>query len=339
MSKIDVHHHVYPPVLTEGSSSHSCSYHPSMILKDPIAMNAKGGDPSGWFVPPWTIEADKTITDAVGVRIAMLSVTAPGPCIEEDPVKAAALARHCNEFTVKLRSEYPSRFGFFASLPSLLDTEATLAEIAYAFDTLHADGVTLFTRYGSGAQYLGNAAFKPIWAELNRRKAVVFVHPTHAADSTLVNPHLPLPMFDYPHETGKAAIDMITSGTIHDNPDVKVILSHAGGTLPYLIYRVADMLPHTPFNPPGLTAKEVVEDAKSFYFDTAISANPTTLKALFEFAREGHVLFGSDFPNAPDEGIKSCTEFLEGYGLERKMLEGIQYRNALALVPRLKEQY
>ncbi|PVH95057.1 amidohydrolase family protein [Periconia macrospinosa] len=295
MSKIDVHHHCYPPQMRE-------------------ALERAGGDPSGWYIPDWTPELDAEINDELNVRTAILSVTAPGPCIETDRSRAALLARQCNEYCASIVRNNPDRYGFFASLPSLLDTNACLEEIGYAIEKLGADGITLFTRYGEGHEYLGAPAFAPIWAELSRRQAVVFVHPTHPVDTALVNPSLPQPMFDYPHETGRAAIDLLTSGTLNKFPSCKIILSHAGGTLPYLIHRAAVMLPHTPVSV-GMSTDEMIQLARrSFWFDTAISANPVTMKALVEFAGTGRILFGSDFPNAPREAIRTFTNGFEELG-------------------------
>ena len=135
----------------------------------------------------------------------------------------------------------PSTFGF-AALPSLLNTEAALADIAYPLDVLKADGVTFFTRYGHGNYYLGHEGFKSIWEEVNKRKAVVFVHPAHPVDTNLVHRTLPQPVLDYPHETTRTAMDMITSGTKCAHPDCKVILSHGGGTVPFLLPRAAQLV-------------------------------------------------------------------------------------------------
>ena len=164
---------------------------------------------------------------------------------------------------------------------------------------------------------------------------MVFVHPTSPVDTRLVNPHLPLPMFDYPHETGRTAMDLITSGTLRAFPDCKIILSHAGGTLPYLIYRPAGMLPHTPMTI-NRSTEEIVEDARTFYFDTAISSNPITMKALFAFAKPGHILFGTDFPNAPSVGIKYFTASLENYDAAPEVLNEVFRGAALEIFPRLK---
>ena len=269
------------------------------------------------------------------VTTTILSVTAPGPCIEPDFVRGAALARSCNESAAAIRDSQPQKYGFFASVPSLFDTAAVLREINYAYTILRTDGVTLFTRYGDGPNYLGHAAFRPIWADLSRRGAVVFIHPTHPVDTQLVSQWLPQPMFDYPHETGRAAMDLLTSGILQDYPGCKIILSHAGGTLPYLIYRAATMLPLMP-RTLGLSTEELVASARTFYFDTAISSNPVTLKALFEFAAPGHVLFGSDFPNAPHDAILRFTDFLEAYELPEKTKRQVNSEAALELFPRLK---
>jgi 6-methylsalicylate decarboxylase len=195
MSKIDVHHHFYFAAFAS-------------------ALQSAGGDPSGWTVPSWSLEADKSMNISLGTSTTILSMTAPGACIEKDPQAQAQLARAANSYAAQIRNDDPSHYGFFTSLPDLLNTELALKEIEYGLDTLKADGVILFTRYGNNNHYLGHPNFRPIWEELNRRKAVVFVHPTHAVDTNLVNKHLPQPMFDYPHETGRTAMDLILSDTL-----------------------------------------------------------------------------------------------------------------------------
>jgi len=322
LHKVDVHHHVYPPVFT-------------------AALQRAGGDPSGWYIPQWTIEADRELCATVGARAAILSVTAPGPAIEPDAQSAAKLARECNEFCARLRDDDPDHYGFFASVPSLFDTELVLNEIRYALSELRADGVTLFTSYADPAdsrrqRYLGDDAFVPVWRALSELDAVVFVHPTHSSDTSLVHPSLPQPMFDYPHETGRAAMSLLLNGRMRKEATrCKIILSHAGGTLPYLIYRAAGLLPHSPVSV-GKSTEELVAEAQEFYFDSAISANPVTLKALFAFAKPRHVLFGTDFPNAPRESIQYFTaqldEYMGSWTDEEK--HAIAWKSAAALFPK-----
>jgi hypothetical protein len=145
-------------------------------------------------------------------------MTAPGPGIEQDTQVAAKLARACKEFCAALRDSRPKRFGFFACVPDLSkDPSSVLTGMNYALDVLQADGVILLTSYGAAPpKYLGHLSFSPIWNALNARKAVVFIHSTHAAGSSLVSSRLSQPAFDYPHETGRTAIDLITSRTPQD---------------------------------------------------------------------------------------------------------------------------
>ena len=323
LGKIDVHHHVYPSVFTE-------------------ALQRNGGDPSGWYIPPWTEALDNDMCAKHGIETAMLSCTAPGPGIEKDPTRALLLARDCNNFCASLRDSNPTRFGFFACVPDLAsDSSSVLTEIARALDILHADGIILLTSYSSPSsppKYLGHPSFHSIWDALNARKAVVFIHPTHAAGSTLVSSRLPQPAFDYPHETGRTAIDLITSGTLRNHAsDCKIILSHAGGTLPALVDRVAGLMPHAPANiNSGLSGEETLALARKFYFDTALSSSPMGLEGLYAPLGEkdrDHVLFGSDFPNAPEESIAYFTRQLEeNQGVDVGRLR----QNALALFPRLR---
>jgi predicted TIM-barrel fold metal-dependent hydrolase len=319
--KIDVHHHVYPPMFTE-------------------ALERNGGDPSGWYVPPWTVSLDDAMCAKEGITTAILSPTAPGPGIEKDTNKAAKLARECNDFCANLRDSQPKRFGFFACVPDLeKDPSSVLQEIAYALDELKADGVILLTSYGEETpKYLGHPSFSPIWDALNARKAVVFIHPTHPAGSSLVSSRLPQPAFDYPHETGRTAIDLIMSHTLQDHAaECKIILSHAGGTLPALIDRVAGLMPYVPASiNSGLSGEAILALARKFWFDTALSSGPGCLKGLLALLGEearGHVLFGSDFPNAPAESIGYFTRQLEES--EELGVEELR-RNAVGLFPRLE---
>ncbi|KAK3691313.1 hypothetical protein LTR37_018719 [Vermiconidia calcicola] len=318
-NKIDVHHHVYPPVYSE-------------------ALHRLGGDPSGWYIPPWTLESDNELCEHMGVGTALLSCTAPGPDISKDITEAQTLARACNEFNANIRNSHPKQYGFFASVPNLTETETALEEMAHALDALHADGVILFTRYGNDNHYLGHADFTPIWDFLNSRTAVVFIHPTHPVDTNLVNKRLPQPAFDYPHETGRTAIDLITSNMLRDHAsNCKIILSHAGGDLPYLIDRAAGLLPHAPssFNPEK-SRDEMLNEARSFYYDTALSSSPMHLKALVALLGEvgkDHVLFGTDFPNAPVQAIEYFTNQL---GRQCDVNDETLRENGLKLFPRLR---
>ncbi|KAK6544883.1 hypothetical protein TWF694_001562 [Orbilia ellipsospora] len=317
-SKIDVHHHFVPEFYVK-------------------ALEANGGDPSGWTIPKWSLESSETTMQTLGIGTTIFSMTAPGPSIQRDPLEAQQLARKTNIFAAEIRDKNPQKFGFFAALPSLLDKESAIAEIGYALDTLKADGVTLFTRYGPDNRYLGHPDFEDIWDELNKRSAVVFVHPTHAVDTSLVAQSLPQPMIDYPHESTRTAMDIILSGRIRKNKNCKIILSHAGGTLPYLALRVAAMMPHTPFGKSsGLSTEDIIKDARSFYFDLALSGNEYTLDLLLKFAQPGRILFGSDYPYAPMKGIEYFNSSMDRYSFSDQDRRAVNRENAEALFPRFK---
>ncbi|KAH9888179.1 hypothetical protein F4778DRAFT_755328 [Xylariomycetidae sp. FL2044] len=214
MSKIDVHCHINPPAFTA-------------VLKDAAV-------PGAAEFPAWGNRPHDPYMTGLGVEAQVLSVTSPGPAVLRDPVRAARLARSCNEYLAELRDADPRKLAFLASLPDLHDTARCLEELRYAYDVLGADGVCLMTRYGGageggqhqdgeGPHYLGHEAFRPIWAELSRRKAVVFVHPTFGKYAVQpgaggsgggggigdqANRFLPPPVIDFPHETARAALDL-----------------------------------------------------------------------------------------------------------------------------------
>lgn len=199
-------------------------------------------------------------------------------------------------------------------------------------DTLKADGITLFTRYGPGNHYLGHPDFKPIWEELNRRGTVILVHPTHPVDITTVS-GLPQPVIRYPFETTQTALDMISHNIVRDNPNCKIILSHAGGTLPFLIGRPASILPKT-----DEEHEAFMDQARNFYYDSAVAGSENVLKIMEDFAKPGHILYGSDTPYANNHIIDYHTTGLDKFNFkEPKLIDEINRTNALALFPRLAE--
>lgn len=286
-----------------------------------------------------------------GIQKAILSMTAPGATIAATDQEARQLARRANEYAASLRDKYPGKFGFFATLPSLMDIEGTLAEIEYAMDTLHADGVTLFTRYGDGNNYLGHPTFTSIWTELDKRKAVAFIHPTHPVDLTRVNPILPQPSIDYPQETTRAAVDMIITNVTQRFPNCVKILSHAGGTLPWLVSRIATTSHETEHTREiyGKTSADIMNDFRSFYYDTALSSSPAVLRLLLELVPHDHITYGksrvctrlenaytfhlgSDFPYADSDKIAGFREKLDSFPMHKRLRKMIYSENALGLI-------
>jgi predicted TIM-barrel fold metal-dependent hydrolase len=272
----------------------------------------------------------------LGIEMAIVSVTAPGTMIyEHDVKKARQFATQLNEYSANLVKNNPKQFGYFASLPPLTDVEGTLKEIDYVNSNLNPDGYTLFSTYGPNHNlYLGNPIFEPIWDKLNKMKAVVFIHPSKPSTEIVSRCLLP-PVLDYPHETTRTAADIVVTGTRAKFPDVKIILSHGGGTLPYIADRIS-------LAGLGLNCSrnydQIIEDFRSFYFDTALSGSPFLLNALLPFADPSKILFGSDNPYVPLHVAEYITKDLDTFFLDRndeyqKMWHAINYGNAKQLFP------
>ncbi len=206
--RIDVHQHVVPPFYAKALPTH-------------------GGDPSGTVVPQWTPESAIGFMDSQEIATGILSLTAPS-VVRWYKRERREMAHRINEYTAELVMRRPDRFGNFATLP-LPDVDGALMELEYALDTLHADGVILLANYAG--KYLGDPIFEPLWAELDRREAVVFVHPGQPPLPTVNG--VAGPLVDYPFDTTRAAVQLVLNGTMDRYPKVRVILAHAGGFLPY----------------------------------------------------------------------------------------------------------
>ncbi|KAL9598138.1 MAG: hypothetical protein Q9219_004694 [cf. Caloplaca sp. 3 TL-2023] len=315
--RIDVHHHYLPP-----------AYFDSVNTTYP---------PGSFNNPPWNLSLTKEFMSTHNIRTTIFSVTDPPP--NTVPAnQSIRIARQSNEYGAQLRDSDPSRFGFFAMIPDpLAHPQAALDEITHSLDVLRADGIGLLTRYGAGPAYLGHEEYKPLWDLLEAKKAVVFIHPARPADAAhnQVNPVLVPPVIDYPHETTRTALDLITSNTLSAHPSVKIILSHAGGTLPYLALRAAALLPPILARSGSefvrKSTEEILEELSGFYFDVALGSGELVLGVLTRFARKGHVLFGSDFPYGTVGGIGVFLGELgewemggeEGWGIDRGGAEGL----------------
>ena len=282
-TRIDVHTHLIPPFWAEELKTH-------------------GGDPSGWGSPTWSPKALLRFMDEEGIAVSMLSLTAPGV----EGWKGAAridMARRVNDYGASLVRETPTRFGYLATLP-LPDVEAALAELARAYDDLHTDGIVLHSNFDG--IYLADSRFDPIWAELDRRSATVFIHPTMPPMAAL--PGVPGPLLDYPADTTRCALDLVLKGHRHRFASTRLILSHGGGFLPYVSTRIAELsasLAH------GRSPEQFLTDLRSFHFDTALVA-PSGLPSLLSFVSTDHILFGTDYPYASEKVCKTFTANLDG---------------------------
>jgi 6-methylsalicylate decarboxylase len=310
--RIDVHHHILPTDYVQAA----------------IKYGTK--DAGGVAFPPWSVEDALSMMDRNGIGTAITSVT-PNVYFG-DRAAARDLARGCNEYAARLVSDHPRRFGAFATLP-LPDVDAALKEIEYALDTLKHDGVMLLASIGD--QYLGDPEFDAVFDELNRRKAVLFIHPTVPPSSRVLKLAMPAALIEFVFDTTRAVTNLIYSGTLERCPNISIILSHAGGAVPFVAWRIALGKLEPVLNekaPQGAIAY-----LKRLYYDTALSAAPYAFSALRELVDPSHILFGSDFPYLPEPLIKTSIQGLNDYaGFDSATRRAIECDNSLALFPRLQ---
>src|ERR1700738_3977051 len=307
--RIDVHQHVVPPFWAE-------------------ALAAHGGDPSGWSSPAWTPENAIDFMDSQGIAMGILSLTAPG-VTGWSRAERRDMARRGKEYTASLVAKRPDRFGNFVTLP-LPDVEGALAELERAFQDLKADGVILLSNYEG--RYLGDPAFEELWKELDRRKAVVFVHPGKPAIAIIDG--IPGPIVDYPYDTTRTAVQLVLNGVTARYKHARIILSHAGGFLPYASDRFSELAGAVRADAPS--PENILKEFQRFYFDTALSSGPAALPSLQAFAAPGHILYGSDFPYAPAAVGAAFTAKLDAYQhISRAERDAINSGSALALFGRL----
>jgi aminocarboxymuconate-semialdehyde decarboxylase len=256
--------------------------------------------------PPWSRASALSFLDDAGIDVAITSISTPG-VHTGDSARARALARQCNELAAELTRGRPDRFGGFACLP-LPDVDGALAELAYALDELRLDGVVLFSN--ARGVYPGDPRFTPLFDELQRRRAVVFVHPNPAPDPSAHALGLPDSLIDYPADTTRAIATLLYSNTLARTPDVKYVFAHAGGTVPYLAGRFAivDQMSVIPGAQDRATAAQTF---RRLYWDTALSWGDPVLRTLRDVAGIDRVLFGSDYPYLRRDLAVSCREHIE----------------------------
>jgi predicted TIM-barrel fold metal-dependent hydrolase len=312
--RIDVHAHFLPDFYCEA-------------LAQAGLATVDGGMP----IPAWSAAAALEVMDRQEIATAMVSLSSPSTHFLPQSERGA-LCRQVNEAGAELVRTHPGRFGYFASLP-MPDVEAALAEIAFAFDRLGVDGVILETH--SDGAYLGAPQFAPIFAELNRRAATVFLHPTSPACFEQLGLGRPAPLLEFPLDTTRSVVDLIYSRRLQENPDLKVIVPHGGAALPALAARVAAFA-NLPFiNPRPLSEAEVFETLETLYYDVALSGHPTALGGLRAIAPIGQILFGSDWPFTPEIGVARNIHQLAASGLGEADLRAIARENAVRVFPRL----
>ena len=308
--KIDVHHHIVPPVYT------------SSLAK--IGITTANGMP----FPEWDAQKSIAAMDRNSIRVAVTSISSPG-IFFGDIGFTVDLARRCNEFSADLAKRHPGRFGGFAVIP-LPDVDAAIKEIEFALDVLQLDGVILLTNLAG--VYLGSPEFNDVYSGLNQRKSVVYVHPTEPHNGKFPQMQMPPSFFEFMFDTTRAVANLIQHNTLDRFPDIRFILAHAGGAAPYLTWKMSLIA-----RVYGSGSQNVIPQMERFYYDTALSTSRYSLGLLKELTGTDRIIFGSDFPFAPEFVMASCVYELDNYeGFDAEERNKIYRKNPAGLFPRLK---
>ncbi len=313
--RIDVHAHFLPECYTRAL--------------DKAGLKTLDG---GFPIPAWSAEAALAMMGRQDIETAMISLSSPSTHflpLDEKP----RLVREVNDAGSALVRDSPGRFGFFASLP-LPDVDGAMKEIGYAFDMLGVDGVVLETNIVG--EYLGSPRFASVFAELNRRKAVVFLHPTSPACFDALALGRPAPLLEFPLDTTRTIVDLLYSRTLKACPDLKIIVPHGGAALPALVARIAAFANLPIIEPRPASEQEVFETLACLYYDIALSAHPIPLAALRRLAPITQILFGSDWPFTPEMGVaRNIGQLSASTELSESDIRAIARENAERILPRL----
>ena len=313
MKLIDVHAHPIPP-----------------FYRDALIAAGRAPSISGGF-PAWSPEAALEQMDENGIVAAIQSVSQPGVHFGDDAA-ARTLARQFNEYLARLNTDHKGRFGAFAVLP-LPDVAGAVAEVDHALDALKLDGIGVLASYGG--MFFGDDRFDPLLEKLDARNAVVFIHPNLHPGSRALTLGVPAWVVEYPFDTTRAVVNLVLSGKRQRYPHIRFILAHAGGTIPYLAWRIA-AAPQIDKRYARLSTEDIRADLRSFWYETAQSPGAEVFGALSQVAAPDRILFGSDWPYCLSPVTASMIRALER--VDAGLRRSVESANALALFPRLKSR-
>jgi predicted TIM-barrel fold metal-dependent hydrolase len=294
---IDVHHHYVPPGLPPGQR-------------------------------PWTPELALAQMEKFGIGVAILSASQNGDRYYDGTEKGRATVRGANDYAAKLVQQYPAKFGMMGTLP-LPDIEGVLKEIGYVYDTLKADAISIHTNDNHG-RWPGDPYFEPMWQELNRRTAIVFVHPMAPQCCRALKYGPAAAMLEFDFDVTRAVASIVVNGVMFRHPNIRFVTVHSGGTVPMLAGRMNDRLPpgSEKYLPNGLYA-----ELRKWYYDIAHASFPWPFAAMKAFMPETQILFGTDFSPEP---VESTVNYLPELRLSKEFEQMLLRGNAERLFPRFR---
>ena len=247
----------------------------------------------GFPIPQWSEEAHLQFMADAGIDYTVLSMPTPHT-YHGDAALAREVTRAVNEEYAAFCRKHPEKFGFVAALP-LPDVEGALEEIRYATETLGALGVKVASN--SDGVYLGDPSFDPVFEELDKRGALVILHPSPARspprDGVVTGGVMAL--YEYPADTTRAVVNLLANRTLEKFPRVRLVVPHCGSFLPYMKSRAGGMF--RLLSAMGkMEAVNLEAGMKNLWYDLAGDPTPDQMDMLLRITDENHIVFGSDYP-------------------------------------------
>lgn len=299
----------------------------------------------GIDLPSWTPDLAVDFMNKFAIQSQVLSISEPGVYYLPTAAQRLDMARRINDYTTNTlinsgNAKYAGRFGGFACLPlgnpeDSYDIENAKQEAIRALNTLRMDGIGLFSNYNG--VYLGDPAFDPLMETLNSMGAMVFLHPV----TPIAKPDIDLPTFlyEFPFDTTRAVVNMFYKNVFLRYPNIRWLLAHAGGAIPFLSYRVS-LLKYYPAIAQNLGISSLDDGTLAFnkmFYDTALSPTPAVMRSVRAVTSVDHIMFATDWPfssqifTIPGDPAPQLKDTFSSSELNK-----VSRYNALDQFPRLK---
>jgi 6-methylsalicylate decarboxylase len=319
--------------------AHRIDVHTHAVSDGVIAeLLRRGFQPTGGYKISvrWTPDEALAYMDRHDIAAQVVSMPMAFAGSPDDPDFGTRVCRLINDGNADLIAKYPDRFGAFASLPADGPDQA-LAELAYALDELHLDGVALSSNVAG--HYFGDPFVEPVLAELELRQVPVFVHPVDSPCIEVLGFGRPSSIVEFPFDTARNITNGLYTGLFQRHPRLRLILAHCGGALPTLGWRIGE---HTAMGrgpqDADIDASHVAEMLRGFYYETALAGSRNSLLPTLEVTGADHILFGTDWPAAPETTVVHNIDNLISFdGFTPEELCAVERDNALRLFPRFGE--
>lgn len=325
MRVIDIHNHVYPPEYVEAIKAGPSAYTVSFDAEDNPVLHSPGD--YNILVPGHRLMDVRTaVIEEAGVDMQIISLTAPGTLIET-PERSVELSRMVNDIFARIQQEHGDHFVALGTMP-LNDPSLCADELERAIGALGLKGITLFSNANGVA--LSDERFWPMYEKANELGVVFFIHPTYPVGVEAMEEYMLMPLVGFLADTTLAAGSLVFSGVVERFPNIKWVLAHLGGAVPYLgerFDRGYKAYPQCRKNISKLPSEYLKEN---FYYDT-VNFDVDALAFAIKFAGADHLIAGSDYPHQIGS-LEQMISSINQLDISEAEREGILGGNAARLL-------